>query len=278
MNYRNMRYRGGVAVVAAGLSLASLLAACGASSTASASSPTTVAPASTGSGPAPAGGAFPGAVGSVAALAGSSMEVQSQQTGQVTVSWTPSTNFTQSTTASAATVTVGDCVVATGSSSSGTITARTVSISQPSASGTCTTTRPTSGAPGRPGGGNAPAARAPTGNSATPPSFASGKVTSVSTGALGIYGTSASGNPTATGSASTAPASSNITIDLSSTTGYTKTQPAAASNLAVGDCVTATGTTDSSGAVTASSVRITSSGGQTCSTGFAGAGRGATNG
>jgi hypothetical protein len=42
--------------------------------------------------------------------------------------------------------------------------------------------------------------------------------------------------------------------------------------------VTANGTTGSTGAVTAASVRITSTGGQSCTTGFRGAGAGGTGG
>jgi hypothetical protein len=166
-------------------------------------------------------------------------------------------------------------VVIAGSSSSGTITARTVSISQPSASGTCTTTRPSAGGVGRPGGGGPTSGSVPAGRSGAPTSFASGKITSVSSGTVGVYGASGSGRSASSG---TTAASSNLTIDLNSSTAYTETQPAASSNLAVGDCVTATGGTDSTGAVTATSVRITSTGGQACTTGFPGAGRGATNG
>jgi hypothetical protein len=275
MKYRNLRYRGGAA--AAGISLAAILAACGsASPAASSSTPTTVAPPA--SAPSASGGSFPGAVGSVASLAGSSMEVQSQQAGQVTVGWTASTTFTQSKTVSASTIAVGSCVVVTGSSSGGTVTARTVSISPPSASGTCTTTRPAGGSFGGRGGANAAGGNGAGGNGAArsgaPISFASGKVTSVSSGTLALYGTAASGG---SGSSSSG-ASSNLTVDLNSSTVFTQTQPATATNLAVGDCVSANGTTDSTGAVSASSVRITSTGGQSCSTGFPGGGRGAANG
>ncbi len=275
MNVRNLRYRGRLTTVAAGLSLATVLAACGGGSSTASSSPTTAAPAASGSGAPPSGGSFPGTVGSVASLSGSSMEVQNQQSGQVTVSWTPSTAFSQSASASAASVAVGDCVVVNGTSSNGSIAARTVSISQPSSSGTCTATRPAGGGFGRPGGGNAPSGSLPAGRTGPPPSFASGKVTSVAPGTLSVYGTSAAGGPASSGATASA---SNLTVALNSSTTYSKTQPAAATNLTVGDCVTATGTTDSTGAVTASSVRITSTGGQTCGTGFAGAGRGATNG
>ena len=53
-----------------------------------------------------------------------------------------------------------------------------------------------------------------------------------------------------------------------SSTTYTEKQAAASTNLAVGDCVTAAGSSDSTGAVSATTVRITSTGGQTCTTGF----------
>jgi hypothetical protein len=42
----------------------------------------------------------------------------------------------------------------------------------------------------------------------------------------------------------------------------------------VGDCVSAFGSASSTGAVTASTVRITSTGGKTCTSGFGGAGFG----
>jgi hypothetical protein len=44
--------------------------------------------------------------------------------------------------------------------------------------------------------------------------------------------------------------------------------------LAVGDCVTAFGTTATTGAVSASTVRITSTGGKSCSAAFGGFGGG----
>ena len=70
-----------------------------------------------------------------------------------------------------------------------------------------------------------------------------------------------------------------VKIGLQGSTTYTETQSTAASSLAVGDCVSAVGSTDSTGAVTARTVRITSTGGQTCSSGFGGfAGGGAGGG
>ena len=65
---------------------------------------------------------------------------------------------------------------------------------------------------------------------------------------------------------------SPVTIGLNSSTTYTQMESTAASSLAVGDCVAAIGSTDSTGAVTAQSVRITSTGGQSCTGGFPGGG------
>jgi hypothetical protein len=63
-----------------------------------------------------------------------------------------------------------------------------------------------------------------------------------------------------------------VNVKVTSSTTYTTNQKAAASDVAVGDCVTAAGSTATTGAVTASTVRITSTGGKSCTTaGFPGA-------
>jgi hypothetical protein len=86
------------------------------------------------------------ASGTLAALSGTSIEVQNPTSGQVTVSWSPTTTFSQTVTVPASTLAVGDCVTATGpaptsksktKSKTGTIKATTISISHPSASGAC---------------------------------------------------------------------------------------------------------------------------------------------
>ena len=67
------------------------------------------------------------------------MEVQSQETGQATVTWTSSTTFTQNATTAASSVAVGDCVTVTGTTAkSTTITAMSVAIVPAPSSGTCT--------------------------------------------------------------------------------------------------------------------------------------------
>lgn len=81
-----------------------------------------------------------GATGSVAALSSSSMEVQNPSSGQTTVNWTATTQFSKSATESVSAITVGDCVTATGSASKKsktTIAARSITVITPSSSGTC---------------------------------------------------------------------------------------------------------------------------------------------
>jgi hypothetical protein len=248
---------------------------------------TTVAGAAT----TPSGGSLPVASGSVAAVTGSSMEVQNQQSGQVTVNWTPSTAFSQSASVPSTSVAAGDCVSVSGSSSKSTITAKTVTISQPTA-GKCSTGGFGGGA-GRFGGGQTPpgggSGQRPGGGSGGPPGggggrfggagnvgFASGKVTAVGSNSLTVSGfSSASISKKSTKSSKKASKTTTVKVATNSTTTYAEDQTAAASNLAVGDCVTAAGSTDSTGAVSATTVRITSTGGQTCTTGF---GRGAAGG
>jgi uncharacterized protein DUF5666 len=242
----------------------------------------------------------------VAAISGTSMEVQNPQTGQVTVSWTPTTTFSQTVTVSSSSVATGDCVTVTGSSSKGTITARSVSISQPSA-GKCTqgpggrfgAERPAGSGAGftSPTGGFRPPSGS-TGNGARRfpglgnIAFASGQVAAVSLTSLTVSGFSSASLPKAT----TKPANNQksakttktarpvalktttVKIKLAASTTYTETQASAASTLAVGDCVTAFGSSSSTGAVTATTVRITSTGGQTCSPGFGRFRGGSTNG
>jgi hypothetical protein len=296
---RRIPRSGSIASAIVGISLATTLGVAG---VAGAATTTTTTP--------PAGrGAFGGASGSVAALSGTSMEVQNAQSGQVTVSWTTSTAFSQTVTVPASAVTVGACITATGSSSKSTITARSVTISQP-VSGKCAAgalgARGGFGGAGRPAGSTG-------GRTFTPPSggfrgtgagggagrfpgagsiaFASGKVTATSSTTLTVSGFSSasltkaastkkpakkSGKSTTTTKPAKRPTIKTVTlhVKIASSTTYSETQSAASTNLAVGDCVTATGTPDSTGAVTASTVRITSTGGQSCTTGFGGGGFG----
>ena len=282
-----------VVSAAAAVTLAAVLAACGGGSSTSAAAKTsssTAAPTTGrtgGSAPGTRRG-FPGVVGSVAAINGSSMEVQNPSSGQTTVNWTASTTFAQTVTLTASSVTAGDCVTVVGASSGGRITARSVAVSTAPASGTC--------APGAGARGFGAGARNGTGPNRTGPngttsrrsfpaggaarfagSFASGKVVSSSATSLVILGTSFSGGRQPGSTPPTTAAPADITVTVQGSTVFTQVRSAAATSLAVGDCVAANGPADSTGAVTARSVRITSTGGKSCTTGFARFGGGAAS-
>jgi hypothetical protein len=64
------------------------------------------------------------------------------------------------------------------------------------------------------------------------------------------------------------PKTEKLTVMLSKSTTLSETQSTSFSALAVGDCVNAFGQAGSTGAVTAATVSIRSTGGQACSTGF----------
>ena len=239
------------------------------------------------------GTALPGAFGTVAAITGTSMEVQNQQTGQVTINWTSTTAFTRDATVPASSVVAGDCATVVGSTSKGRITAITVSIRQASA-GSCDAGGPVSAGSSNPSGsgGSGPVrisgaspggGRLNSGSGAKPPGVASGKVLSVSGSRLVLSGFSSaavqktSNKKTGKKASTKAPRSKDrslkllrpskaqiVSVVLSSSTTYTDTEPAAAANLAVGDCVTASGPSASNGSVTANAVQITSTGGKSC--------------
>ncbi|HLG67824.1 MAG TPA: DUF5666 domain-containing protein [Acidimicrobiales bacterium] len=242
--------------------------------------------------------AFSRAAGTVAAVLGSAMEVQNPQTGQVTVSWTPSTAFSEVVDVAATAVAPGDCVTVSGSTSKGRIQARSVSIAKANG-GRCTAfgalpprapAGPASGTFSLPSGARRfpPGAfRSPGGPSSSRGvaslrgAFASGTVLSVSQTSMVLRGVSSASLQRRARTASTAarsksrakgkgtrpslPSSAKVTVALGPSTTYSEVQPASPGALAVGDCVSAAGTADSTGAITAATIRITSSGGRSCS-------------
>jgi hypothetical protein len=272
------RLRRALALSALGVA-AVALAACGSSS---ASTPTTATP-SAGGAPGGAGGAgggagrqFPGASGTIAAITGTSLEVQNPTTGQTTVSYSSATTFRQTTATTVAAVTVGSCISAVGKPTSGStsgagrfagpVTATTVSVSQP-VSGVCA-----GGFGGRPGGGNPPAGGT---GSSTPGagsrpagaggpgggSFgaASGAVTSVN----GLAVTISETNPSTK-------ATSSVVVTLTPATAFTTSGSASPTDLAVGKCARANGTADSTGAIAAQSITLSTAGANGCTSGFGG--------
>ncbi|MFL6061815.1 MAG: hypothetical protein ACJ72E_11330 [Marmoricola sp.] len=214
-------------------------------------------------------GRFPGATGKVAAVSGSTAQVQNAQDGQVAVTWNGATIFSKQVSAKLADVAVGSCVmVGSASTSAGsggsttapttaptTISATTVRISAKGTDGTCT---------GGFGGGSRPQL---SGNGGPPPSGAPGQL-------RGFGG--ASGEVTAVGASSfivrsTVPGattSTDVTVKVGTGTTYTRTGRGTASDVKVGVCVRAQGSTGSTGAVTARSVEVSPAVNGQCDGGF----------
>lgn len=261
---RSSLARPGLVLVTGALALT--LAACGGgTNTPSAGGGTTSAPPTRPSGAA----APPGAFGTVAAVAASSVEVQNQQSGQVTVNFTSSTTFTNTVAATLADVTAGECVAVTapsGGMQATALTAQNVVITTPTSSGTCG-----GGAFGG-GGGSQRGTRAPnpsrtprpSGANGAPGNFgrAIGKVSAVSATGFTVQGVARGSTPATT-----------TTVTVNSSTTYTKTQSATSSAMAVGDCVAAVGPSDDTGAVTAKTIAVSKPGKNGCTFGFGG-GRG----
>lgn len=219
-----------------------------------------------------------GATGTVAAVTASSLQVQNPRIGQVTVTFTPSTSFTRTVAATAADLVVGDCALAVGAPApagnpAGPVTATSVLISPATAAGGC----PASGfgGPGRgagtgspgssPGsgsqGGAAPSRtpNRPSGAGRNRRSTASGKIISIGGGGFVLQ----VGASNATRSVTT-----------TQTTTFSKDVAADKSGLAVGECVSAVGPSDDTGAVAASSISIRQPGPHGCQAGFGGRGPG----
>jgi hypothetical protein len=234
----------GLGLVAAAVAVA--VSACGTADTSTAGQP-----AGSGSAPAAPPVGPRGASGAVAALSGSTLQVQNARTGQVTVTFTPSTSFTRTVAAAAADLAVGDCALAVGASAptsspavpAGPVTATSVMISPATADGGCP-----AGGPGGPGRGARPAGG---GRGAR----AAGKITSISGSGFVLQ-------------------TSNVTRAVTTTqaTTFSKTVATDHSALAVGQCVTTVGPSGDTGTVAASSISIRQPGPQGCQGGFSGPG------
>jgi len=238
----------------------------------------------------------PFASGTVAALAPSSMEVQNPQSGQTTVNWTTATAFSRTVTVGVGAVVAGDCVTVSGTTAKKVLTARTISIEAAPTGEKCGGARTTAGGPaggihfstsGRPPSGTFtfPRGAGAKGGAFPRPAadlgFASGKVTSASATQLVLSGFSSTGLERAvkrqahggkkdqkSSRSRVRPKPATVLVRLGSSTAVEKTQPAAPDDLAVGDCVTATGTSDSTGAIAATSVHMAIAGPNGCSGGF----------
>ena len=234
--------------------------------TACGSAGTTAAPQVASSSPTPAApraAAFPGVVGTAAAVSGSSMEVQNPAIGQVTVTFTSATSITEAVAVTSGNVSVGSCVTVAGqpaaSGSAGrSVTATTVTISTP-VKGSCV-------------GAGFGGFGGPRGTFSPGPSFsprprpsgsrgafggANGKVTSLSASGFVVQGR----NPVAG-------ADTSVTVTTTAATRYLKLVTAQPSALKVGECIAAVGPANSIGTVAARSIRISPPGPSGCVTGF----------
>ena len=192
--------------------------------------------------------------------------MQNTQSGQTTVNYTSATTIHQISTTTASAVTVGSCISAFGKPTTTTksstpfgepITATTVSISQP-VSGACTRGGGFGGGFGGGAGrfgGTAGGGTRPGGGSFKPPagrSFGNGSFGSASGQVTVVSGSEVTVNET---DPKTKKATS-VTVTLAATTTFTTTQTGTAAAIVVGQCARATGTADSTGAITAQDLTI----------------------
>jgi hypothetical protein len=281
--HRSSRLIGAVALTVAAVAL---LSACGGSPlSGSAKTPSSSASASAGTGR--TFGTPPAASGEIAEIDGNTLQVQNASTGQVAVTLTSKTTYTQTKAATRAAVTVGSCIVAMqpASSSSGAdrptaITATSVLVT-PATNGSCSGGfGPNQGRVGGPG----------TVQSGAPTNRPSGLPSGGPTGtrrAFGISGlvTAVAGSTITVraerpAQGSSTPTTYTATVTTTSATTYSETSAAHRSDVKVGLCATVTGTTNSDGTVTAKRLALTPKEADGCSTGFVrqGGGPGTTNG
>jgi hypothetical protein len=165
--------------------------------------------------------------GMIAAVSGDAIQV-TQQSGNATVDFTPSTKITEITPGQLTDVTTGSCVAVhptrDSAGSGGTITAQFVRVS-PAVDGKCQE-------PKYPAGANAKH-RAITGTVAT-----------VAGNTITVNATDADGN------------SSQSSVTVTDTTKYTKQTATDAQALGQGKCVAARGTKDDSGTLQATSISV----------------------
>jgi hypothetical protein len=246
--------------------LVATLAACGGGSDAATDDTSGAAAQTGGLNGGQTGGMMPGASGTVAAVSGSTAQVQNDQSGQVAVSWTKDTTFTQQVDATLADVTVGSCVMVTTADDD---TAETVRITAASDDGSCGMG---GGMGGMPGGGERPEGMPtdmPTDMPSTMPSGAAdgmrggfgtvGEVTAVSASGFTVSATQP-GSDSAT----------DVSVTVGGDTTYTTQAKAQASAVTVGSCVTARGDSDDTGAVTASTISVSEPVDGQCTSGFGG--------
>lgn len=233
---------------------AALVAACGATSSAPTSAQTaaSASPASRAAGQAAFGA---GVTGKVVQLTASQLQLNGQG-GSATVDYAADTPVLQTAAGSLSDVQAGVCVLATGQPAAGGAVAATTLSVMLNMNGQCTGGGFPGGGP-RAGGSPRPGASPrPRGS---PGAFGGGttvrgKVTAVSGSSLTVQ--PATGSP--------------VTVDVTSTTRITRIELGATTQLAVGQCVTASGQRDATGAVQARQLTIFPAGPAGCVAAFGG--------
>ena len=200
-------------------------------------------------GPGPA--ALPGASGEIAAIDGRTMQVQSATSGQVAVSWTARTSFTEQVETALAEVKVGSCVVVESDAATEDgepVAATAVRITDDAGDG-C---GGFGGGPQQAGVGERPEEIGRAHASVRPSDLqarlggTAGEVVAVAADRFTVSSTRP-GDDEAT--------AVEVTVDGATT--YTRMAEAGAAALEVGRCASATGETDSTGAVTADRISVT---------------------
>lgn len=289
------------------------LAACGGGSVTVTNSPTTVpanAAGGVGGGARGPNGERPAATGQLAAVTGNVLEVQDPSTGQVTVDLTASTVITQTAPSSSSALQTGQCVTAAGTKdSAGGVTAASVEIN-------LTTTTPDcsgglaafgggagvggggfggggfgggGGGRGQGGGGGGGGTTRTTLSQAqiqqrlATLGISTGKVTAINGSTVDVQvppQRSTTTTPSNGGNGPRIRVTPLPKFTFSGSTQFNETKTAAPSDLTVGQCVTAFGTSDNTGTVTATRLIVRPAGPNGCGGGrfFTGGGAGGPGG
>lgn len=249
-----------LAVAAAALLIATLTACGGDDASASgAADPSGTTSEQPGTAQSAGPGDLPGASGEIAAISGKTLQVQSADSGQVAVSWTAKTAFTEQVKAALADVTVGSCVIV--ESDDAQTDAATDETEPVAATAVRITEATEDGCGGFDGSGGGPqqgsAGERPEGAPSDLPSDLPSDARVRMGGTVGeVVAVAADGfTVSATRPGEDQATSVEVTVDHG--TAYTRMADSDASALKVGRCAGATGETDSTGAVTADRISVT---------------------
>jgi hypothetical protein len=227
------------------------------------------------------GAGGPAAFGLLAEIDGHVLQVQNPSTGQVSVSYSTSTTFSQTEQVTAAALKVGDCVTAIGQRPAGAPSAASTAPSRPTsfAAGSVQISAPVNGSCGFAGVGGGRGVRPSGFPSGRPSGFPSGRPTNLPSGragggfgagefASGTVSALSAGRITVQTPARGQQPAGTVTVTLTDSTSYTETVSATAAALRVGECVSATGKADTTGAVAATRIALSRAGPSGCTNGF----------